>query len=97
MDRLRRSELPFTEIPGSSLRVDLFLLYRFQNTKQPELRFHALLIADAQTVRFELTPVDQKDRSQISLDLRVCSVEVLTGEKRWMPYNNPRSTEVTFR
>ena len=57
--------MPFTEIPGSSLRVDLFLLYRFQNTKRPELRFHALLPADAQTVRFELTPVEQKGRGQI--------------------------------
>ena len=57
--------MPFTEIPGSSLRVDLFLLYRFQNTKQPELRFYALLTADAQTVRLELTPVEQKDRGQL--------------------------------
>jgi hypothetical protein len=50
--------LPFTEIPGRSLRVDLFLLYRFQNTKQPELRFRALLTDGAQEeVRFERVAV----------------------------------------
>jgi len=48
-----RGELPITEIPGSSLRVDLSLLYRFQNTKQPELRFCALLTDGAPEVRFD--------------------------------------------
>ena len=32
-------------------------IYRFQNTKQPELRFQALLTADAQTGRFERVAV----------------------------------------
>ena len=45
--------MPFTEIPGSSLRVDLFLLYRSQNTKRPELRFYALLTDGAREVRLE--------------------------------------------
>ena len=50
--------MPFTEIPVSSLRVDLFLLNRFQNTKRPELRFYALLTDGAQEeVRFELVAV----------------------------------------
>jgi hypothetical protein len=57
--------LPFTEIPGRSLGVDLFLLYRFQNTKQLELRFYALLTDGVKEVRFELTPVEQKGRGQI--------------------------------
>ena len=56
--------MPFTEIPGRSLRVDLFLLYRFQNTKQPELRFYALLTDGVKEVRFELTSVEQKGRGQ---------------------------------
>ena len=49
--------MPFTEIPGSSLRVDLFLLYRFQNTKLPELRFNALLTDGALDVQFERVTV----------------------------------------
>ncbi len=56
--------MPFTEIPGRSLRVDLFLLYRFQNTKQPELTFYALLTDGVKEVRFELTSVEQKGRGQ---------------------------------
>ena len=56
--------MPFTKITGSSLRVDLFLLYRFQNTKQPELRFCALLTDGVKEVRFELTLVEQKGRGQ---------------------------------
>ncbi len=43
----------------------MLCLYRFQNTKHPEPKFYALLTADAQTVRFELTPVEQKGRGQI--------------------------------
>jgi hypothetical protein len=38
---------------------------RFQNTKFSELTFHALLAENAQEVRLELIPVEQKGKGQI--------------------------------